>query len=105
MGYMDMKASECYAKTSGLERGTHGLFNQGNGMRETKGQRAAVGSWAQKVVVSAQQVRKGIVVMKGLEGYFRVELAGLGHQWVWKELSVSVSDEINRHLHIPTTHS
>lgn len=65
-----------------------GLFNQGNGTQEVKGQRVAVGSWAQKPEVSAQQVRKDVVVMKGLEGYFRVELAELGNQWVWKEPSV-----------------
>lgn len=70
-----------------------GLFNHGSGMRETKGTEG--GSWelgavwpAQKAAVSAQQVGKDVVVMEALEGHFRVELAGLGNQWVWKEPSV-----------------
>lgn len=37
LGFLYMKASECYAKTSGLEHGTHRLFSQGNGMLDTKG--------------------------------------------------------------------
>lgn len=44
LGYMDMKASECYAKTSGLEHGTQwGCLTTVMACERLKGQRAAVG--------------------------------------------------------------